>query len=390
MTWVVERVPAEMVAVVRERAGALVEHIVDAIAAENAVYAEVLSDPAGMGIRLGIEQAINSFLDAVERGERPAGETSEVWRRLGEAEFQAGRSLDALRAAWRTGTRAAWRGAADLAAAAGVPTAIVISLAEAIFVYTDELATDVVEGYLRMQSDEAGERERRRRRLAALLLDAEEHDPAAIEHAAELARWPLPKSLAALALDGDAPGAITRRLDADVLVGADSDGAWLLVPDPDGPGRPTAIERATAGHRCALGPAVAPREANRSLRWARMTLTLVRDGQIAGSPRAEEHLAELILFQDRELARALAARVLAPLSALPGPERRRLLETLRSWLAHQRHAPAVAAELHVHPQTVRYRIAKLRELLDAALDTPDGRFELELALRIDAAISSAD
>ena len=35
--------------------------------------------------------------------------TGEVWRRLGEAEFQAGRSLDSLRAAWRTGTRAAWR-----------------------------------------------------------------------------------------------------------------------------------------------------------------------------------------------------------------------------------------------------------------------------------------
>jgi DNA-binding PucR family transcriptional regulator len=37
--------------------------------------------------------------------------------------------------------------------------------------------------------------------------------------------------------------------------------------------------------------------------------------------------------------------------------------------------------LHVHPQTVRYRLAKLRELLDDRLETPDGRFELELALR---------
>ena len=69
----------------------------------------------------------------------------------------------------------------------------VIALAEAIFVYTDELAADVVEGYLRMQSDEAGERERRRRRLATLLLDADAHDPEAIAHAAELARWPLPR-----------------------------------------------------------------------------------------------------------------------------------------------------------------------------------------------------
>jgi DNA-binding PucR family transcriptional regulator len=40
----------------------------------------------------------------------------------------------------------------------------------------------------------------------------------------------------------------------------------------------------------------------------------------------------------------------------------------------------------VHPQTVRYRIAKLRELLGDALDEPDGRFELELALRVRAAL----
>ncbi|MGH2714951.1 MAG: helix-turn-helix domain-containing protein, partial [Thermoleophilaceae bacterium] len=34
-----------------------------------------------------------------------------------------------------------------------------------------------------------------------------------------------------------------------------------------------------------------------------------------------------------------------------------------------------------HPQTVRYRLARLRELFGERLDEPDGRFELELALR---------
>src|SRR5438105_9933274 len=107
---------------IRPMADRLVEQIIAAVRAENPVYAEVLGGPEGIGIRLGIEQAISSFLDAIERGERPTSETGEVWRRLGEAEFQAGRGLESLRAAWRTGTRAAWRGAADLAAEAGVPT----------------------------------------------------------------------------------------------------------------------------------------------------------------------------------------------------------------------------------------------------------------------------
>jgi DNA-binding PucR family transcriptional regulator len=65
-------------------------------------------------------------------------------------------------------------------------------------------------------------------------------------------------------------------------------------------------------------------------------------------------------------------------------ERDRLTETLAAWLAHQRHTPAIAHELHVHPQTVRYRVAKLRQLLGDGMDTGQGRFELELALRVSA------
>jgi len=41
----------------------------------------------------------------------------------------------------------------------------------------------------------------------------------------------------------------------------------------------------------------------------------------------------------------------------------------------------VAETLHVHPQTVRYRLGQLREDLGDSLDDPDVRFELHLALR---------
>jgi hypothetical protein len=382
--WTATPIPPETVAAVRPALPPLVDELMTTIQAENPVYAEVLDGPEGMGIRLGIEQAFNAFLDAVERGERPAAETGEVWRRLGEAEFQAGRSLEALRAAWRTGTRAAWRGAANIAALAGVPTPTVISLAEAIFVYADELANDVVEGYLRIQSDEAGERERRRRRLASLLLDGEEHDREAIERAAELARWPVPKTLAVLALAGESPVPITRKLDLDALAGADADGAWVVIPDPEGPGRRTAIHRAVAGTTAVLGPTVPPHEASRSLRWARLTLALVDSGALPdeGPTRTADHLATVILHQDAELAAALVKARLSALDALPESDRVRLTETLAAWLAHQRHTPRIAEELHVHPQTVRYRVAQLRELLGDSLDTPAGRFELELALRL--------
>ena len=388
MSWSPERLPPETSAAVRGGVGPLVDDVIGAVRRENPVYADVLGGPEGLGIRMGIEQAIKAFLDAVERGQRPGAETGEVWRRLGEAEFQAGRGLESLRAAFRTGTRAAWRGAAELATRAGIDASTVIALAEAIFVYTDELAADVVEGYLRIQSDQAGERERRRRRLATLLLDAEAHDPEAIAHAAELARWTVPRRLAVLALDRDSPEEVARQLDLDALVVADPGGAYLVLPDPDGPGRHEAVDRAVDGMAAVLGPTVTTAQAPRSLHWARLALELVQSGALPseGPTRVGDHLATVILLQQSDIANALVQDRLAPLESLPNAERERLLETLEAWFAHQRHTPRIAAELHVHPQTVRYRMAKLRELMGDSLETVDGRFELELALRAQRAL----
>ena len=381
-TWPAEALPSETIAVVREELGPLAQGIINAVRAASPIYGEVFGSPEGMALRLGVEQAIRAFLDAVEKGERPAGETDELWRMLGEAEYQAGRTLEDLRGAFRSGIRAAWRGAADIATRAGVSAPATIALAEAIFVYGDELATDVVEGYLRIQSDQAGERERRRRRLAALLLEPPGPDPETAARAAELAQWPLPRTVAVVAVAGDDPAAVARRLDLDVLAGSDAEGPWLVLPDPDGPGRPAMIDRALQNAPAAIGPTVALGDAAHSLRWARLALEVVPVD--TGPARAADHLADLILLQDRELATLLVRSRLAALADLPPGERERLTVTLAAWLAHQRHTPAIADELHVHPQTVRYRIARLRELLGDALDTPEGRFQLGLALRVAA------
>ena len=77
----------------------------------------------------------------------------------------------------------------------------------------------------------------------------------------------------------------------------------------------------------------------------------------------------------------MAESALAPLASETELSRERLGSTLDAWLRHRGRTEAVAKALHVHPQTVRYRLARLRELFGSRLDDPDGRFELELALR---------
>ena len=58
----------------------------------------------------------------------------------------------------------------------------------------------------------------------------------------------------------------------------------------------------------------------------------------------------------------------------------RLTETLRAWLLHQGQREAIAAELFVHPQTVRYRMNQLRDLYGDRLNDPQTVLELTVAL----------
>jgi DNA-binding PucR family transcriptional regulator len=97
--------------------------------------------------------------------------------------------------------------------------------------------------------------------------------------------------------------------------------------------------------------------------------------------RVDDHLAELLLFEGRRLAARIGARRLAALDDLTPKAAERMRETALAHVRHNGNAVAMAAEMHVHPQTARYRIARLRELLGDQLDDPDARFELELALR---------
>ena len=71
---------------------------------------------------------------------------------------------------------------------------------------------------------------------------------------------------------------------------------------------------------------------------------------------------------DPEALADLRVRVLAPLAELGEATRERLAETLLCWLLHQGRRDEVAAALHVHAQTVRYRMQQVRELYGDRLD----------------------
>jgi hypothetical protein len=380
--------PPETAAVLRPELPAVARDIIAAIREEVPGYARRLDGPFGRGLIVGVEEALRQFLDGIEG----AGSTprSRVYVDLGRGEMRAGRSLEALLSAYRVGARVAWRRLSAAGAAAGLPPETLYRLAESIFAYIDELSAKSAEGYALEQSAAVGERRSQRQRLARLLVREPPADSIDVEEAARTADWRLPRRLAALALPA-ADARIVARLPAEAIAETLGDVVCVLVPDPDRPGRRAQLARAIGPrHRAALGPTVPWSDAALSLARARATLELAAEGAIAGEGliAAADHAATLLLRSDRRLAQELVRERLAPLHDLPAGPRARLTATLVAWLAAQGRLQTVAERLHVHPQTVRYRLGQLRELFGEALDDPDARFELELALRVQGSLSA--
>jgi hypothetical protein len=379
-----ESLPAEVARALRPELPGLADDIIAAISHGVPDYRRPLEGPFGEGLRRGVEEGLRQFMELIEDPDFDRSAGREVYVGLGRGEMRAGRSLEALLAAYRLGARVAWRRLVAAGEREGLEPGTLYVLAEAIFAYIDELSGDSIEGYAREQTAAAGELQRRRRRLAGLLLQDPPPDRAAVEAAATDAGWGLPRSLAALVLDGgEPPDRLAARLGSEVLVAPAAAAPTLrcvLVPDPAAPGRRAQLEAALDARRAALGPAVGWREAPVSFGRAAAALRLP-DPDGGGLVVADEHRVAILLDSDRRLAGDLAAEALAPLAGETELSRERLTSTLEAWLRHRGRTEEVARALHVHPQTVRYRLTRLRELFGDSLDDPDARFELELALR---------
>ena len=387
-------IPPETAGVLRPVLSDLADETIAAIATEVPDYARAMEGDFGLAVRRGVEIAFQRFFELVQDPQADVGSARAAYVDLGRGEYHAGRSLDALLAAYRVGARLAWRRFVEAGRDAGLPPEVLYDLGEAIFAYIDEISAESADGYAQEQSAAAGETQRRRRRLVRLLAEDPPASEEAVRGAAAALGWRLPATVAVLVLGGGGHPAADEALDAEAAtlagrlamgaVGGEAAGVGcVFVPDPDAPGRRRQLEAALEGRTAALGPNVPWRRAGASRARGGAALALAAAGRLPGGlVVADDHLAALLLAADPGLAAELAAARLAPLHGLADAQRERLVATLREWLDRPGQVQAVAARLGVHPQTVRYRLGRLRELFGERLEDPDGRFELALALRV--------
>jgi hypothetical protein len=377
-------IPARVADQLRPVLPVLVEEMVAEILASVDEYARAARSGDGgyeHGVRRGAQEAASQFVARIADQGASRDHAFALFRRLGEAEAEEGRNLEALQAALRAGARAALRWLTQASERMDAPLETLSQLAEALLVFLDEIAAESAEGYAHAQA--AGDRQRRRRRLIRLLLAEPPVAGRAVADLARLAGWQRPQQVSVIVLAGYPSAASSApALPEEFLADLDRAPPVLIVPDPYGPGRRALLDRGLRGFRGVVGPPVPLADAAKSLHWATEALSLAEQGAFDGYTviHCDDHLSDMVLRRGGDLLARLEAQRLAPLRQVPGGRQDMLAETLLAWL-ETGNCGSVASRLFIHPQTARYRLHKLQELFGEQLDNPDARFELALVLR---------
>lgn len=184
--------------------------------------------------------------------------------------------------------------------------------------------------------------------------------------------------------------------DRSLVTGVDDEAVAIVAADIDRFGElveqirtgAEALRPGLSGARVGIGVAAAPACAaglHGALEEARAVRRLGehRPGQVrvADSGELSSHGLLLATVPD-ELRRSFTDRLLGPLVAYDATHRTDLLATLEAFLDCDGSWTRCAARLHLHVNTLRYRIGRIERLTGRDLSTFPGRVDLYLALRL--------
>ena len=267
------------------------------------------------------------------------------------------------------------------------------SLREAVLLYSREIAFSAADVYARA----AEARGLWDARLEALVVDSilsGEHEEELASRIAALG-WRAGGSVAALIgvaaepVDQDGLRRIARKNNADVLIGVHGNRLIVVIGRIDiensTDSEPTTFMRISeqldsffGAGPMVLGPEMpSVAEAHRSAKAALAGFAVVKTWQKASRPiNAEDLLAERSLAGDMLAKQTLVENIYRPLAS-NSPE---LLETLSTYLDTGRSLESTARELFVHPNTVRYRLKRISEIIGWDATGSREAFVLQVAM----------
>lgn len=328
---------------------------------------ERLSPASQEDIAGGVERNLRRWWEWLSTGTPPADRDFDPLREWARARATEGVRLEDLLRAFGVGGQIGWE-LMRRHATAGEADAL-LDAAGLLMRYIDRITTIVTDTYLAEREVLVSEEERRTRNLLESLSAVRPLDAGELELAERLG-VPIEESYVpfAIVMPGRSPrrhAALAARLrnrgwrlavtEGDRVVGL----AWqpLELADLDeGPDVLLVIGSETG--RDQLGD-------------ARDELVLLaehgRRAGLRGRVQVEDHLPEVLVLRSPRAAAALRARVVAPL-AEPGHEE--LLRTLAVLVARRFDRSVASAELHIHRNTLGYRLRRIEEITGLDLESP--------------------
>ncbi len=279
---------------------------------------------------------------------------------------EQGFPLDLVLGAHRLLGRLLWTRARDLAAELGADAASVREMYE---FEAETLGMTFVEAASVHRQVELATARSAQERLVAAMQDLLTR-PQPPEATAELARR--------LGLDPTRPyrvicaapcrGASVAELKGSLIAAGPGDGVFVSWSDTV-VGLEAPLEDRRALHDVVAG-ASAPvllKDAAAAYASARRALVTAQRFGLVGLHDVHDLGARVAVCDDDEVTRALRAKYLDPLEAAGGI-REDLIRTMRGYLDARLRRDAAAASMHMHPNTLSYRVAKFVQLTGADLD----------------------
>lgn len=371
--------------------------VVDRIRAEVPAYAGPVGGRRHQLLSSATDAAIHALLEGPATRESARRKVDELFHRMGWGEAQDGNPPDHLHHALTVATRAAWDHLADHAVTTNCTTRALRDVTNEVIGYVDHLRAQLLAGHGLSVAHPRMDEQRARLTLLRFLrtTTAGRVSPLAplgvdlvqLSELAEQARWPVPDQVVALAVSfyGDCPPVPQRP---DLLWTQEGNRLQVLCAASAAEELAGRFERSGSDRRVVISWPVAPVEAGTALLWTIRALDLVQAGVIAPASvvRCEEHVTQLWLHSEPSMRKRLCQDLLQPLLAEAPNSREILSETLLVWLETRDSAPAIAARLDVHPQTVRYRWRRINELFGESLRNPEFVIQMTLVLKASVAM----
>jgi len=311
-------------------------------------------------------------------------------RVTGRRRAEQGVPLPVILHAYRVAGKFIWAAILNEAAGDEVATTALLQAGSDLWLIIDNHSGAVTDSYRDAVAERAHSDSQTRNAMLDVLLRGDPGDGSRLWECAATLRLPHQGTFVVVAAQGPRPGVEsiphaeealrTRGVQSAWRVEVDAHvGVVVLTPRVDVDKLSTHLSELTSGPVGISEPYPSLDQTPGALRQARLAFA-------ATTPKSHEITRygqvpiAVLLASAPDAAAQVAQSILGPVLALPTVECQTLLSTLRMWFAEHGATSVAAEKLHMHRNTVRYRLRRLEDLTGRNLSQPTGVAELYLAL----------